>query len=80
MSTISIKEVQENTTTVFHRVQAGEHFVITRDGQPVAELHPIAPSPPIKKRPYGLAAGQFTVPDDFDAPLPNNILDEFEGK
>ena len=31
-------------------------------------------------RPFGLCAGEFTVPDDFDAPLPDAILAEFEGK
>jgi predicted DNA-binding antitoxin AbrB/MazE fold protein len=33
-----------------------------------------------RPRPYGLCAGQFTVPDDFDQPLPENILREFEGR
>ena len=32
------------------------------------------------KRPCGLARGEFTVPDDFDAPLPDEILDAFEGR
>ena len=36
----------------------------------------IQPSP----RPFGLCAGAFTVPDDFDAPLPEEILREFEGR
>ncbi len=31
-------------------------------------------------RPFGLAEGEFTVPDDFDAPLPEDILLLFEGK
>ncbi|MEG3438335.1 hypothetical protein V0288_14490 [Pannus brasiliensis CCIBt3594] len=31
-------------------------------------------------RPFGLCAGEFTVPDDFDEPLPEEILQEFEGK
>ncbi|HWQ36816.1 MAG TPA: hypothetical protein VNQ79_28550 [Blastocatellia bacterium] len=31
-------------------------------------------------RPYGLAAGEFTVPDDFDDPLPDEILDSFAGR
>ncbi len=31
-----------------------------------------------KKRPIGLAKGQFTVPDDFNEPLPDEILDLFE--
>jgi hypothetical protein len=31
-------------------------------------------------RPFGLCAGEFTVPDDFDEPLPEEILSAFEGK
>lgn len=30
-------------------------------------------------RPFGLNEGEFTVPNDFDAPLPDEILQEFEG-
>jgi hypothetical protein len=30
-------------------------------------------------RPFGLCAGEFTVPEDFDAPLPEDILKTFEG-
>ena len=33
----------------------------------------------IPKRPYGLCAGAFRVPEDFDAPLPEEILNAFEG-
>ena len=33
----------------------------------------------MRARPYGLCAGDFVVPDDFDAPLPDHILAEFEG-
>ena len=31
------------------------------------------------QRPFGLCAGEFTVPDDFDGPLPEQVLREFEG-
>lgn len=31
-----------------------------------------------ESRPFGLCAGEFTVPEDFDAPLPEEILAEFE--
>ncbi len=33
-----------------------------------------------KLRPFGLCAGEFVVPEDFDAPLPEEILNAFEGK
>jgi hypothetical protein len=31
-------------------------------------------------RPFGLCAGEFVVPDDFDAPLPEEVLQDFEGR
>ena len=37
-------------------------------------------SPLLQPRPIGLANGQFTVPDDFNAPLPEDVLQAFEGK
>ncbi|WP_309707254.1 hypothetical protein [Armatimonas sp.] len=39
-----------------------------------------APNRRREPRPYGLCAGEFVVPKDFDAPLPDEILDAFEGK
>ena len=30
-------------------------------------------------RPFGLAKGEFSVPADFNAPLPPEVLREFEG-
>ena len=39
-----------------------------------------APAPLSQLRPIGLAKGQFTVPDDFNTPLPENLLQTFEGK
>ena len=38
-------------------------------------------NPPLSHpRPIGLAKGQFTVPDDFNTPLPEDVLQTFEGK
>ena len=31
-------------------------------------------------RPFGLCAGEFTVPDDFDDPLPQHVIKEFEDR
>jgi antitoxin (DNA-binding transcriptional repressor) of toxin-antitoxin stability system len=60
------------------RVEAGETVVIVRAGPAVAEMKPVMPG--IKTlRPYGLCAGEFTVPGDYDAPLPEDILNAFEG-
>ena len=45
------------------------------------QFPPEAVTPKSKKlRPFGLCAGEFVVPEDFDAPLPEEILKSFEGK
>lgn len=75
---VSEEEIKQNLLTYLRRVEAGETFVILRAGKPMAEIKPITSSKPL--RPFGLCAGEFTVPDDFDAPLPENIIQEFEGQ
>jgi antitoxin (DNA-binding transcriptional repressor) of toxin-antitoxin stability system len=78
MSTVSLKELQQDPEALLDRVEAGERLVIVRGGHPVAELRPL-PATQTGRRPFGLAAGEFTVPDDFDAPLPDEILREWHG-
>lgn len=55
---------------------AGEEVIIMRSGRPLVQLTPIQ-SAPFQRR-LGTAQGDFIVPDDFDAPLPGDVLDEFE--
>ena len=78
MATISLQDLQRDPAGLLDRVEAGEYFVVAREGRPVAELRPLGP--PVRgPRPYGLAAGSFTVPADFDSPLPDDLLRDFEG-
>jgi len=79
MAQVSIEDIQRDLSVYLQRVEAGETLVIVREGKPVAEVKPVAPRVETL-RPFGLCAGEFTVPDDFDAPLPEDILDAFEGK
>ena len=79
MDTVSLQDLQQNPAALLDRVEAGERLVVARGGRPVAELRPLAPDA-VGPRPVGLAAGAFTVPDDFDAPLPEDILRGFEGR
>jgi len=79
MSTVSPKELQRDADALLDRVEAGEHLVVVRDGRAVAELRPV-PATQSGPRPFGLSAGAFTVPDDFDAPLPEEVLRLFEGR
>lgn len=78
MLTITIDEIQQNLTSYLHQVAAGES-IITQAGKPIAEIKPVSATSQ-QIRPYGLCAGEFIVPDDFDSPLPEEILNSFEGK
>ena len=79
MTQISVEEMQRNLASCLQRVEAGETLLIVRAGQPVAEVKPVRVSVETL-RPFGLCKGEFTVPDDFDTPLPEDILSAFEGK
>jgi prevent-host-death family protein len=78
MVQVSVEEIQQNLFAYLQRVEAGETVMIVRAGQPVAEVRPVIPRA-TTLRPFGLCAGEFTVPEDFDAPLPDDILNAFEG-
>ena len=76
---VSVDEIERDLLAYLRRVKAGEAIVILEAGKPVAELKPVASTSEIL-RPFGLCAGEFTVPGDFDTPLPEEILKEFEGR
>ncbi len=78
MSTITVQDLQRDLVTFLRRVEAGESFLVVGDEHPLAEVRPVA-APLAQRRPFGLCAGQFTVPADFNHPLPGEILKEFEG-
>lgn len=79
MSTIRLQDLERDAAGLLDRVEAGEHLVVSREGRPVAELRPIAEVVPAP-RPFGLAEGAFLVPEDFDTPLPEDVLEVFEGR
>jgi prevent-host-death family protein len=79
MATVGIEEIQRDLPSYLRRVQAGETLVIVQQGRPVAELKPFAPGKKEELRPAGLCTGEFSVPEEFDASLPDDILRQFEG-
>lgn len=78
MSIITVQEIQRDPHAFLQRVEAGESLIVVRGEQALAEIRPVA-GPAAGPRPYGLCAGRFTAPADFDHPLPEDLLREFEG-
>ncbi|MCY7283749.1 MAG: type II toxin-antitoxin system Phd/YefM family antitoxin [Cyanobacteria bacterium CAN_BIN43] len=79
MLSVTIDEIQRDPSRYLRQVAAGETFIILQADKAIAELRPIL-SNSKQLRPFGLCAGEFTVPDDFDASLPEEILSAFEDK
>ena len=77
MTIVNIADAKAHLTDYLRRVEAGETVTIARRNKPIAELRPV-PQPPERPRPFGLCKGEFVVGEDFDAPLPQSILDSFE--
>jgi prevent-host-death family protein len=75
---IGTHEARARFSQLLRRVAAGEEITICKRGVPVARLVPIPARKTIRK--LGVFRGQMTIPIDFDAPLPNDILDAFERK
>jgi prevent-host-death family protein len=72
---VNIHEAKTNLSKLLERVSLGEEVVIARSGKPIAKLVRIGSRP--EPRQLGSAKGQFTVPDDFNDPLPKEIEDLF---
>jgi antitoxin (DNA-binding transcriptional repressor) of toxin-antitoxin stability system len=79
MAQVSAEDVERHPDELLARVEAGETIVIVRGDRPIAELKPIAGGRSAR-RPFGLSAGAFKVPPEFDDPLPDDMLDDFDGK
>ncbi len=79
MTAVTLEELQKNPRVYLERAHAGERLVIFEADHPLAEIKPVTPETPLP-RPFGLCRGEFTVPDDFDAPLPDDLLALFEGR
>ncbi len=78
MEVISMHKAKSTLSQLVQRAAGGETILIGAYGNVAAKL--VAPdAPTAKKKRIGLLAGKLVVPDDFDAPLPADVLASFEG-
>ncbi|MEK6663702.1 MAG: type II toxin-antitoxin system Phd/YefM family antitoxin [Pseudomonadota bacterium] len=78
MRTINIHEAKTHLSRLVEEVSAGEELTIVKAGKPMARLVPIKPAKRVRKP--GFLKGKIRISKDFDAPLPGDLLDAFEGK
>jgi prevent-host-death family protein len=73
---VNIHEAKTNLSRILARVEKGEEVIIAKAGKPIALLTKFSEEG--NKRILGRDAGLFNVPENFDDPLPEDILNSFE--
>jgi prevent-host-death family protein len=77
MRAVNIHEAKTHLSRLVEQAVEGRQVVIAKAGKPVARL--VAVKKTRKKRTLGFLAGKLRIPKDFDAPLPEDVIAEFEG-
>ncbi|HEX7948122.1 MAG TPA: type II toxin-antitoxin system Phd/YefM family antitoxin [Phenylobacterium sp.] len=78
MTVVNVHAAKTHFSRLVDQAAAGEEIIIAKAGKPVARLMPLAPTERPKRK-LGALKGKLVIPDDFDAPLPDDVLDLFEG-
>ena len=72
---INVHEAKTHFSKLLDRVGNGEEIIIAKAGKPVARMVPVAGRP--TQRTAGSAKGKVVIASDFDAPLPESVLEAF---
>jgi prevent-host-death family protein len=76
--TLGLYEAKTQLSALVDRAAAGEEIVIMKSGRPMARLVPMEDVR--AQREPGRGRGKWRVATDFDAPLPADVLDDFDGR
>ena len=75
---VNIHAAKTHFSRLVERAANGEEIIIAKAGKPIARLMPLAV--PVRRRRPGLLKGKIKIAEDFDAPLPEEMLRLFEGR
>ena len=80
MRIANITEAKAQLSRLVDQALAGEDVVIARAGRPLVRLTVVEADDRPRDLSHGYWAGRLRIPDDFDAPLPDEVLNAFEGR
>jgi prevent-host-death family protein len=80
MPTVNVHEAKTHFSRLVDQAAAGEEIIIAKAGKPVAKLVPLTTPYDRPKRRLGALAGVAIIPAEFDSPLPDEVIDIFEGR
>ena len=74
--TLNLYEAKTQLSSLVEQAAAGAEIIIAKNGRPMAKLVPLKPAS--QRRP-GRGKGKIWIGADFDAPLPEAMLEAFRG-
>ncbi len=78
METVNIYDAKTRLSQLVDKAASGEDVVVCRNGKPLVRITRL--DRPKRRIKFGLLKGKLTIPADFDAPLPDEVLAGFEGR
>ena len=78
MESVNIYDAKTRLSQLLDKAAAGEDVVVSRNGKPLVRITRL--EAPKRRIRFGVLKGKLTVPADFDAPLPDEVLAGFEGR
>jgi prevent-host-death family protein len=75
--TYNVREAKANLPRLLEEVASGAEVIIAEEGKPLARISRIDENLGIR---FGVLKGRVSMSEDFDAPLPDEMLSEFEGR
>jgi prevent-host-death family protein len=78
MLKVNIHDAKTHLSKLAEQAGAGEEIIIAKAGKPIARLVPLGQNAVIRKK--GLLKGKIKTTKDFDQPLPDEVIDLFEGR
>ena len=74
---VNLYEAKTQLSNLVERVANGEEFVIAKAGKPMARLVALSEEPQLPRKPGQNLLGITYIAEDFDAPLPEDVLRDF---
>ena len=78
METVNIYDAKTHLSKLVDKAASGEDVVVSRNGKPLVRITRLEPTR--RRIRFGLLKGKLSIPEDFDAPLPDEVLAGFEGR
>jgi len=79
MIKVNIHQAKTHLSEYLDRLARGETIILCKRNVPIAEIRPL-PRARQTRRPIGLAKNKLKIPKSFFKPLPDELLDAFEGQ